>query len=90
VKTKWLYLSFVDKEGKFVGAAYVQSGDSPLIGTTWSLDVPEGQIAIMEIPEDKEQHIPKDHKYHARILTKEELRKATPDKKLVNTRGEPR
>jgi hypothetical protein len=93
---KWLYLSFVGEDGQFLGAAYIQShsDDGPLVGTTWQLDgVPQeriSQIAIMEVPADKEQFIPASHKYHNVLLSKEDLRKASPGHKLVNTRGEPR
>jgi hypothetical protein len=97
-RQKWLYLSFVDLEGSFLGAAYVQSSPSPLAGTTWSVNgLPReaiGQIAVLEIPAKAEKHVPRDHKYHDRLLSKEELREfsiANGDGEvLYNIRGERR
>jgi hypothetical protein len=71
---KWLYLSFVGKHG-FLGACYVQQATHspmkfPLFGIK---DLPNEEIkeiAVLIVPASK---VPKDHKWHDRLLTVQEI-----------------
>lgn len=74
----WLYLSFVDAE-KFLGGMYVpQASDDVFEDPIWEAPLPIGlkatKMAVRLVPESR---VPEDHKYHNRLLSREELNEAT-------------
>ena len=80
-KPKWLCASFVNKSGKHIGTTYLQSGRNELLRDdirVWVIknlpDSPIGEIALLECPASE---VPKDHKYHDRLLSRSEMEEVT-------------
>lgn len=77
MRERWLYLSFIDEtlpEGeRFVGGMYIPPENDPLIvWPSWLVnDFPKGtQMCVTLIPTSA---VPVDHKWHDRVLTREEI-----------------
>lgn len=71
MKQKWLYLSYVGLDGKFLGCAYVPSDGKAPFGVHGLPEAPIGEIAIIVIPDKLSGNVPIDHKYHDVLLSKE-------------------
>lgn len=73
----WLCLSFVGQPSGHLGTAYVQSGRSRLLRPDlkcWVIaDLPPVPIKEIAIIECHGSEVPKDHKYHNRLLSRAEM-----------------
>lgn len=75
----WLYCSFVGKGG-FLGACYVPQkfGESKLKYPAFGVEgIPKEEIIEIMIVIVPSSQVPKDHKYHNRLLTKREVEEST-------------
>jgi len=75
----YIYISYTGKDGKFLGGCFSQitgAGDR-VFHCIDASGIPREEISQMLIGPVAEKSFPKDHKFHNRLLSRQEVEEAT-------------